>query len=490
MSTHLEEAFYGYMEMVVKRLQAEKRKFATALKSYPGFESSILGRILREVESSQELKSLVAATEATTPAEYFRYMAEPAVKNFFRRSGIYNQLREGRVPAVAPALDQYRAAFSRTSMRRTYLAPLDFLHMKAEPMRFQTFELRKFSEPELALFLGQEINRTYYNDAVLDLDNLKNFWWLLCHAEAPLQCKPHDDREPDPRVQMNLTPHREIEAPMRILALHNWLINPMLVDYFGDGVPGLTWTPPRLPFVMSVHDNLLQDPPSIQVDLSQLLLATIRVGDTDEYMDGPLDYWNFDEEESTAFEAFLRRTELMVLSIAEVPEWRFITTALDYLLKAFVSKGKEQLIWHITALESLLGQKGEALIDSIGRRLAQITTSDEKAQPAARKKFRELYNFRCDIVHGNTAGKESAEREMLCKHLNEARYFARDTLMWFLNLLTALREQWGSAKSGHPLPTRRDLLCLLDMSPAARAGMGELSRALPPNFPNVATWVT
>jgi hypothetical protein len=485
MSNHLEEAFYGYMEMVVKRLAAEKHKFADTLSAYPGFEANILDRILREVESSQELKSLVATTEATIPADYFRYMGEPAVKTFFRRSGIYNQLREGRVPDVAPALSRYRAEFSRTSMRRTYMAPLDFLHMKAEAMRFQTFELRKFSEPELALFLGQEINRTYYKDALLDLDNLKNFWWLLSHAESPLQCKPRDDAELDPRVQMNFTSHHEIETPLRILALYNWLINPMLVDYFGDGVPGLTWTPPRVPFVISVHDNLLQDPPSIQVDLNQLLLATIRVEDTDEYMDGPLDYWDFDVKESAAFEGVLRRTETMLLSIAEVPEWRFVTTALDYLLKALVSKGKEQLIWHITALESLLGQKGEALTESIGRRVAKITATDEKSQREARKKFRELYGFRCDIVHGN-----SPEKQLLCNHLNEARYFARDTFMWFLHLLTALRESWLAGESGRPLPTRRDLLCLLDMSPSARTGMGEIARALPPGFPNVATWIT
>ena len=484
MSTHLEEAFYGYMEMVVKRLQAEKHKFADTLNSYPGFETTILGRILGEVESSGELKGLVAVTEAATPPDYFRYMGEPAVKNFFRRSGIYNQLREGHVPDVAPALEQYRAAFSRTSMRRTYIAPLDFLHMKGQVMRFQTFELRKFSESELALFLGEAINRTYYKDAVLNLDNLHNFWWLLCHVESPLQCKPHDDGELDSRVHMYLTPHREIETPLKFLALYNWLINPMLVDYFGDGVPGLTWTPPRVPFVISVHDNLLQDPPAIQVDLNQLLLATIRVEDTSEYMDGPLDYWDFEEQESAAFEAFLRRTEAMVLSIAELPDWRFVITAIDYLLKAFVSKGKEQLIWHITALESLLGQKGEALTDSIGRRVAQITASDEKARREARKKFRELYNFRCDIVHGN-----SAEKELLCHHLNQARYFARDTTMWFLSFLTVLREKWSSEDPGRPLPGRRDLLCLLDMSPVARAGIGGFARALPPDFPNVATWL-
>jgi hypothetical protein len=483
MSAHLEEAFYGYMEMVVSRLQAEKKHFATTLASYPGFETSILGRILRAVESSDELKSLVSATEATTPADYFRYMGDYAVKNFFRRSGIYNQLREGRVPEVAPALSRYRAAFSRTTMRRTYMAPLDFLHMKAEAMQFQTFELRKFSETELALFLGQEINRTYYEDAVLDLENLQNFWWLLCHAESPLQCEPRDAGEPDPRVQMHLTPHREVETPMRILALYNWLIRPMLINYFGDGAPGLTWTPPRVPFVISVHDSLLQDPPSINVDLTQLQLATISNPETGDYIDGPLDYWDFDQSQSAAFEAFLLRAEAMVMSVTEVPQWKFVTTALDYLLKAFVSKGKEQLIWHITALESLLGQKGEALTDSIGRRVSQITAADLESQRETKRKFRDLYNFRCDIVHGN-----SDENGLLCDHLNEARYFARDTVIWFLEFLSALRGNWERDNPGRALPTRRDLLCFLDMSPMARTGMGAFAQSLPPNVPKVPNW--
>ena len=482
MSAHLEEAFYGYMEMVVKRLQREKQIFAATLAAYPGFETSILGRILREVESSDELKSLVAATAAATPPDRFEH--KTAVKSFFRRSGLYNELRKGCVPQVAPALNQYRAAFSRNTMRTRYLAPLDFLHMKGRAMRFQTFELRKFTQAELALFLGQEVNLIYYEDAVLELDNLENFWWLLSHAESPLGRKPSGADELDPRVQMHLTPHPEVETPMKILALYNWLVNPMLINYFGDGVPGLTWTPPSVPFLISVHDDLLQSPPAINVDLTRLLWATISVPETEEYIEGPLDYWDFDEGQSAAFEAFLRRTEAMVLNVTEVPEWRFVTIALDYLLKAFVSKGKEQLIWHITALESLLGQKGEALTDSIGRRVAQITAADEKAQKETRKKFRELYNFRCDIVHGN-----SAEKELLCHHLNQARYFARDTTMWFLSFLTVLREKWSSEDPGRPLPSRRDLLCLLDMSPVARAGIGGFARALPPDFPNVATWL-
>lgn len=51
MSTHLGEAFYGYMEMVVKPLQAEKRRLSAILASYLGLDASILGQILREVKS-------------------------------------------------------------------------------------------------------------------------------------------------------------------------------------------------------------------------------------------------------------------------------------------------------------------------------------------------------------------------------------------------------------------------------------------------------
>jgi hypothetical protein len=61
--------------------------------------------------------------------------------------------------------------------------------------------------------------------------------------------------------------------------------------------------------------------------------------------------------------------------------------------------------------------------------------------------------------------------------------------MWFLSFLTALREGWSSEDPGRRLPTRRDLLCFLDMSPLARTGMGAFAQALPPGYPNVPTWI-
>ena len=484
MKEDIEEAFYRYMERVVNDLQSEKTKHAATLAAYPTFETTLLDRILGKLESGAEFESLVASTEAIAHQDCSSQMRKHGVGDFFRRSGIYDHLKTGLVPEIGPALERYRAAFSKTSKCITHMCPLDLLHMEGTVMQVQTFELRKFSESELLLFLGQKVNRQYYKSAVLDLENLHHYWWLLHREEVPLQYKPGGAGENDDRARLHLTRHEEIEMPMKILALYNWLIRPMYIDYFADGVPGCTWTPPAFPFVIRTHDNLLEEPASIEADLNQLLLAVSYESDSDRHSYGPLDYWSFDGEATAAFEIFLRRTESMVLALKGIPEWQFLSMALDYLLKAFECKGKEQLVWHIIALESLLGQRGEPLTESIGLRLAAISAADQDEQRQIKKKFRELYNFRCDVVHGNSTGKE-----VLLAHLNEARYFARDTLMWFLYFLTGLREHWNKERPSQPLPSRKDLLCLLDMSPAARSGLGMIKSAMPEGFPHLPQWL-
>jgi hypothetical protein len=480
----LEEAFYRYMERVVRDLQSERQKHAATLAAYPTFETTLLDRVLSKIESAEELQSLVQATQAALPPERLWCIGEQTAKNFFRRAGIYDALKKGRVPDVGPALESYRTAFLRTHKRVTHLAPLEFLCLSGSSLKFHTFELRKLSASELEAFLGQPVNRSYFKDAVVDPENWHHYWWLITHCDEPLPTGPSGAGEISLRAELHLTRHPELEFPTKILALYNWLINPLFVNHFGDGVPGATWTPPYIPFVIAVHDYLLESPFAIEAKFNADFQSVSYEPDSDEHPYGPLDYWNFDEARTAEFENFLRRSESMVLTLAGIQEWQFVRTALDYLLKAFENQGKEQLVWHMIALESLLGQRGEALTESIGQRLAVISSADPTEQRKIKKKFRELYNFRCDIVHGNAAGKE-----MLVDHLNEARYFARDTFMWFIHFLTGLHAHWVKENPGQALPSRADLLCLLDLSPSARKGIGLFKGALPEAFPCITDWV-
>ena len=101
-------------------------------------------------------------------------------------------------------------------------------------------------------------------------------------------------------------------------------------------------------------------------------------------------------------------------------------------MKALQSKGQDQLLCYITAMEALLGEKGEGVTERLARRISTILRNIEGDREQIWRDFRRLYEFRSHIVHGNKHGKE-----MLKTHVANARSFSRKTLVWFLHYLHA-----------------------------------------------------
>src|SRR5205807_10147903 len=93
-----------------------------------------------------------------------------------------------------------------------------------------------------------------------------------------------------------------------------------------------------------------------------------------------------------------------------------------------------------------------------------------------------LYSFRSDLVHGNA---ELANKEIYFGHLSEARDFARAIVLWMLGYLCHVAEHVRL----EDLPTRENLLALLDMDAEARNHTATVLRNLPGDFPNVGTWL-
>jgi hypothetical protein len=85
------------------------------------------------------------------------------------------------------------------------------------------------------------------------------------------------------------------------------------------------------------------------------------------------------------------------------------------------------------------------------------------------KDFRRLYDFRCDIVHGNKPGKE-----MLKSHLATTGSFARNTLVWFLHYLHAAQPKTDEQYEN--VPSRDVLLSYLDLDKI-------------PDSPSIGSWV-
>jgi hypothetical protein len=107
-----------------------------------------------------------------------------------------------------------------------------------------------------------------------------------------------------------------------------------------------------------------------------------------------------------------------------------------------------------------------------------------KHDEESKKQFGDLYDFRCDLVHGNVP-----EKEAYMGHLREARDLARRTLVWFLYYLDHIQAVIAKDQSNVSLPSREDLLKLIDQDKETRNRLDWLTKNLPEGFPYVREWM-
>ena len=153
----------------------------------------------------------------------------------------------------------------------------------------------------------------------------------------------------------------------------------------------------------------------------------------------------------------------------------YLNLALQFYLKAFLGEGKDQLLWFITTIECLLGQKKESLTESLRSRLATIMVKTREEKKEIRKNFTDLYTFRSDIVHGNISTEI-----ILNDHISTARFYARYTILWFIELLYYFHNE---TEIKQHFPTREDILQAIDMDYSTRSRFQSLLPHMPPNFP-------
>ena len=77
--------------------------------------------------------------------------------------------------------------------------------------------------------------------------------------------------------------------------------------------------------------------------------------------------------------------------------WPFLKVAIGNLIKAFFTEELEQLLWHITALEALLGERGRGIRKSIAKRSAAILGTTKTERKGWKKQFEDLYDLRCAL---------------------------------------------------------------------------------------------
>ena len=144
----------------------------------------------------------------------------------------------------------------------------------------------------------------------------------------------------------------------------------------------------------------------------------------------------------------------------------------------------EQLLWHITALEALLGEE-RGIRKSIAKRSAAILGTTKTERKGLKKQFEDLYDLRCALVHGRQF-KEDVHR----KQLFEARMMAMRVTIWFVHYLGEMAARIKEESWQGEVPDREDLVILLDRRSrnADQKRLQAILNDLPTGFPAAPDW--
>jgi len=455
-----------------------------------------LTALVENLENTAEFQQLILGTRSSYSGDYHGksdWAWQGAAKNFFRRSGYYVDIYEGKVPHTDTSFQNYCEAFQRREIEIGYLVPMEFVRFAEPFMDLGTFQLRRFAADELEAIFQNTVNEVFYPSAVIPVKQLENYWfvYLTQLAPSPKLGRIFVDMSGMDRVSFEYTGYpKVIESALQQLALFDWQADwwkapssPIHKQQEKDEEIG--WLGFGIPFVLRVDNNLLGSPRRAPdfATLQAEPFVDARTGE--EIGEVPVTYIRLDKGETDTFKTSIQRTGNLLGSLgAKQNDWRFLEVALGNFIKAFFAEGLEQMLWHITTLEALLGEKGEGVTERLARRIASILGKSEDERKAIRKQFKDLYRFRCDLVHGNPF-----QKPIYVGHLRDIRNLARRTLLWFLHYLENIQGRIPHDQAGESLPTREDILMLLDLDENSRARLAWLIDSLPSGFPYVSQWV-
>lgn len=456
MNDELKNAIIAYYEKAVTGLDGATRNRSAIgnleVITNPCFELRLM---VEKLEDGLLFTDLVKQTRTSFRTDELEIQDwwKHRVQNFFRRSGFYNAAYAGKGAESDELIRAHLNAFERREIERIYLAPMEYLLFDADALDFGAFAIQRFSAEVIDSVFRNDITEVFYPNAVADSRKLDDYWFLRVPERISVTnlFDRFDSRLPGPDVTLRYTPFPgQFEMALQQLALYDWRY--WGLDLYGDDEPEKGCVGFNIPFVLVLDDDLLSAP-NVIPDLSVLETEPdiMKVNGREIEFESPARGIEMTEEEEVAFKEFMMRVgSLLEVVRAHHQRWPFFVLALKLLAKAFITDGPEQLLWHITALESLLGENKPRNTNRLARRIGSILGADANAKGALDSRFRELYGFRCKLVHGN-----QPDTVLFRRHLREARELARQTVLWFLHYLKQLPES--------DLPTREELLRRIDL---------------------------
>jgi hypothetical protein len=389
---------------------------------------------------------------------------------------------------VSDVAGHFKSLLLQSDVKMTYLVPIELIQLSIDQLDFEQFSIRRFKKDELAQLTQNHIREEFYPWATLDLNLLEDYWFLVTTDTTPAQLAFDLGNLFDSRVRPSYSNHPQaVEKGLYPLVLYEWVDMFRPSNTAGGAIKREANDEsfyPQLPFVIAVSANWLKVPERAP-ETKMMVRNTYYDDDGEEVGDSPEVVFYFDELRTRKLEEDLREFEARLRLIDKYqPEWRFVYTALGFLAKAFQTRGLEQLLWHITAIEAVLGQNREGLTKILNRRIVEVFGRSPDGKKRLKKQFDDLYGFRSDLVHGNT---KLEDRKIMKGHLAESRDFARGVVAWATGLLACVARNYPPG--GQRIPTRDDLLLVLDMETTTRSSIAALLQVLPSEFPAVETWL-
>ena len=503
----IEQAFDTYTKAVEAKFELSRRPPTTKEGKVEWLNKEIqLRHRVDQLEKRPEFSALVRETLSAFRSDDWHsasgesWWRDP-ICQFFRRTGYYTDTFAGS-DKPCDLFERYEAAFQRRSVQTTYMAPLEFVQFPKPELKVSGIEIRRFDRKELDKIVGNEVNRVFYYDpyTVVNTHILQEYWFIVVKKpEKAPRLRPPPltiSKEALGFVSPEYTRFPPaIERALERLVLFDWL------EESQEGGKGQNSLWPyglpfgfNIPFVIRVDDNDLGRPQSAP-DCSKLKSYILKGENptTGEEFNAHHILFDLNGPRFAAFEERIQRADECLGHLEKkdldpnLPSldthWPFLKVAMGNMVKAFFTEELEQLLRHITALESLLGEQRRGLIESLARRSAAILGKTEAERRERRKQFKGLYDLRSNLVHGRKF-KESVHR----KQLFEARMMVLKVMIWFVHYLGEIAARNSDGAWQGDVPKREDLLLLLDLTDAERARLSYLLSNLPTGFPAAPDW--
>lgn len=494
MQNKLKAAFSTYIYKVRtviggKKHQSEKRKDKDNISiAYTNPRFWLIDRI-KELEEFPEFINLVSAINKELggkPIDYAISNLTYMMRNFFRRSGCYLTALEGDPLDVDDYFDQLCDSYND---KEVSIVSLHFLGSVSFPLDlgevdFGKFLIKRVTKEELDDLCQNHINRLFYSDkGIWDTKTLSQFWFI--QEKEPQKLK-KDKVNPDALFH-NVCIIKDVEKAWEMCFKINRgfsdqiLQQLILFDWNWDecsarsevlNIEERSWMGFDIPIKVEIHNDLLE-PPGFAPPTKELRRHWITDIHpiTEEEIEKPPIY--LDRNQLEELKELVKQAQRF--SDIKPDQWKFIDTSMGYLAKAFFTEGLEQLLWHITTLEALFGEKSKGIGETVKIRVSNILEKDKNKRKEIRKKFDDLYDLRSELVHGKTESKQ-----VYVGHLWQARDLARRSVVWFLNYLLALHAKLDSA--GIPIedfPRREEILVSLDLEEQEKKRLKILLENLP-----------